>query len=62
MVVPKMLTLKETSELTGLSYGGLRHMCINNEIVHVRVGRKYFINAEKLTEYLNGKGQVIKKV
>ena len=60
---PLMLTLSETVEKTGLSYNALRQMCIDNEIVHIRVGRsggrgkkgkKYLINYDRLVEYLNG--------
>lgn len=56
--IPKMLTLFDAAAITGISYESLRRMCIRGELVHVRVGRKYFLNADKLAEYLNGNGQV----
>lgn len=53
MTVPTMLGLAEASEKIGLSYDYLRKLCLQNKIVHVRAGVRYFINLEKLIEYLN---------
>ena len=50
---PRMLTLKEASEETGLAYSLLRKMCKAGKIPHVRAGSKTLINARKMTEYLN---------
>ncbi len=52
--LPKMKTLKEMVLLTGLSYTYLRHLCLNNEIVHIRAGNKYLINYDRFIDYLNG--------
>ncbi len=52
-VVPRMLTLKEAAEISGISYEALRRLCLQNKIVHTRVGSKVFINAPKFAEYLN---------
>lgn len=52
--IPTMMTIKEASEATGLSYGHLRSLCLNKEIVFIRAGSKYLINLEKLIQYLNG--------
>lgn len=56
--MPTMLPIKKAAEATGLSYSFIRLLCIQNKIVYVRSGTKYFINMEKFTEYLNtgGKG------
>ena len=55
--VPKMVSLRTASEVTGLSYECLRQLCINGEIVHMRSGVKYLVNLKKLEEYLDvGKG------
>lgn len=51
---PTMVTIAEASEITHLSYYSLRRMCLENTIVHIRVGTKFLINLEKLIEYLNG--------
>lgn len=56
MTVPTMITLREASKQTGLSYDYLRKMCITGQVVHVRVGRKIFVNLEKLIEFLNTAG------
>ena len=49
----KMVTLKEASSRTGVSYDWLRKMCINGKIVHVRAGNKYLLNWDRLVDYLN---------
>lgn len=52
--IPLMWTIKEASQNTGLSYDFIRKLCLQNRIVHVKAGRKYLVNSEKLVEYLNG--------
>ena len=52
--IPVMLSLKDASSETGLSYDSLRKMCLSNTIVHIRVGTKFFVNMDKLIEFLNG--------
>ena len=51
---PEMITLRTASARTGLSYDALRKMCLAGRIVHVRVGTKILINADRLVEFLNG--------
>lgn len=51
--LPMMLTLKEASKVSGLSYEGLRRLCIEGKLVHVRIGRKIFVNQDKMKEYLS---------
>lgn len=53
-VIPEMLTLEQTSKRSGLSYDLLRKKCLNNEIVHIRSGRKFLVNWNKFVDYLNG--------
>lgn len=53
--IPRMKTLREMVELTGLSYCFLRNLCMRNEIVHIRTGTKYLINYDRFIDYLNGK-------
>lgn len=48
----EMITLKEASRRTGLSYECLRMWCREGKIVHVRAGRKIFVNWGKLCEKL----------
>lgn len=56
--IPRMLKLKDASQETGLSYNFLRQLCLTNQIVFVRAGNKYFINMDKLIDFLNGEKQV----
>ena len=49
----KMVTLKEASSRTGVSYDWLRKMCINGKIAHFRAGNKYLLNWDRLVDYLN---------
>ena len=51
--IPSMLTIKEVSLRTGLSQGFIRKLCINNEIVFVKSGKKYLINYNKFIDFLN---------
>ena len=52
--IPIMLTINEASKESGLSYECIRQLCLNNEIVHIRSGRKYLINQDKFISFLNG--------
>ena len=52
--IPTMLTLKEASQQTGLSYDYLRKLCLSGQIVFVRAGNKFLVNLEKLIVFLNG--------
>ena len=57
MTVPTMMTLKEASAQTGLSYDYLRKMCVTGQIVHIRAGCKILINMDRLIEFLNTAGR-----
>lgn len=52
--LPVMKSIKEMVELTGFSYMHLRNLCLENKIVHIRAGKKYFINYDRFCDYLNG--------
>ena len=51
--VPTMITITQAAAETGLSYDHLRKLCLRGAIVHVRAGRKFLINKEKLIGFLN---------
>jgi excisionase family DNA binding protein len=51
--VPTMITITQAAAETGLSYDHLRKLCLRGEIVHVKAGRKFLINKEKLIGFLN---------
>lgn len=49
----RMVTLREASNRTGISYDRLRKMCINGQVIHIKAGRKFLLNWDKLVDYLN---------
>lgn len=51
--IPIMLPLKECVKRTGMPYHYIRNLCLNNEVIHVRSGKKFFVNYENLCERLN---------
>ena len=54
MKAPTMVTIKEASARTGMSYDSIRKLCLRGEIVHVKCGTKYMVNYEKFVSFLNG--------
>ena len=52
--VPRMATIQQAADETGLTYGCLRKWCLEGRIVYRRVGSKYLINLDRLADYLNG--------
>lgn len=54
--IPVMISLKEASQRTGLSYECLRNLCLTRKIVHFRSGKKYLVNYERLIEFLSEGG------
>lgn len=48
-----MVSINEASKYTGLSYHTIRKLCLENRIVYMRSGVKYYINLPKLIEYIN---------
>lgn len=57
--IVQMVTLREASNRTGVSYDRLRKMCINRQIVYIKAGSKFLLNWDKLVEYLNAGEQGI---
>ena len=55
--VPRMLTIQQAADETGLSYGCIRKWCPEKRIVFVRSGKKYLINMDRLGDYLNGESE-----
>lgn len=53
MNIPQMVTIRQASERTGVSYDAIRKMCLNNQIVYIKAGNKFLINFGKLVDYLN---------
>jgi len=50
---PKMATINEAAEITGLAKFHIWQLALQNKIIHLRAGKKILINMEKLIEYLN---------
>ena len=57
MTLPRMATLKQASDETGLSYHCLRQLCLENKVVSIRSGKKFLVNMTKLSNFLNGEKQ-----
>ena len=55
--VPRMLTIQQAADETGLSYGCIRKWCLEKRIVFVRSGKKYLMNMDRLGDYLNGESE-----
>ncbi|MBQ4467062.1 MAG: hypothetical protein II918_02470 [Firmicutes bacterium] len=54
--MPKMLKLRELSEETGISYYGLRKLCLEGALAHVRIAGTYYTTEEWFEKYLNQQG------
>lgn len=52
--IPKMMTLKQASGKTGISYNMIRNLCLRDEITYVKSGSKYLVNFGSLVDFLNG--------
>ena len=54
--IPVMLSIKEVSARTGISYESIRYLCLTDQITFIRVGRsggKYLINYKRFLEFLD---------
>ena len=52
--IPQMLTIKQVSELAQMSPYYVRRLCKTVPGLSVTSGRKYYVNVERLRDYLNG--------
>lgn len=60
--VPEMVSIREASRRTGLSYDFLRKECLKGNLVHIRVGKgKFLINFGFLVELMNSARGLIRK-
>jgi len=53
MHTPKMLTITQTAKAFGLPKNFIRQAVLDGRIVHVKAGKKYLINIQKVEEWLN---------
>lgn len=60
--LPRMVSLNEAGDQTGLPYCCLRRWCLEGKIPFIRVGGsrgKILINADRLIEFLSGEGAAV---
>jgi len=55
--IPRMRSIRETSEATGMSYHTISRLCKEDKIKHIRTGKKVLINLDMFVQYLNGEQQ-----
>lgn len=52
--MPRMLTLREASKETGLTYSCLRRWILSGVFTYyVKAGSRYLVNMDRLAEFLN---------
>lgn len=51
--VPRMEIIKITAKIHGLLEHLVRQKVLNGEVVAIKAGRRYLVNVDKFTEYLN---------
>ncbi len=51
--LPKMATIQECAELSGLAKYAIRRLVLENKIKFIKLGKKYLVNFDNLVEYLN---------
>lgn len=51
--LPKMLTIKENAQATGLHEYFVRQLVKQNRVTYVKAGCKTLINLDRLVEFLN---------
>lgn len=53
MNLPRVRTLREAAEESGICYNRLRLMCLQGKLIYVKAGRKFLVNMDSLANYLN---------
>jgi excisionase family DNA binding protein len=56
MQLPKMLTIEETAKTFNLPKNFIRQAVLDGRIIHVKAGKKFLINAQKVEDWLNTGG------
>lgn len=52
--MPKMMTLREAAEATGLTYSCLRRWILSGQFTYyVKAGSRYLVNMDRLADFLN---------
>ena len=55
--MPRMVKLKEASEITGMPYYWILQLCKRNVVSNVRAGQRFYVNSDKLVQNLNAPEQ-----
>lgn len=53
---PKLASITQCSIISGLAYSTIRRMILEGKIKYIKTGKKYLVNIDSLSEYLNGNG------
>lgn len=51
--LPRMISIREAQELTGLSEHLLRQLCRLDKVITLQINSKYYIQHDSLCEYLS---------
>lgn len=51
--IPRMRSIAQVSEETGIPYHTIRQWCLEKKIVHIKAGNKYLINLDRFIDFLN---------
>lgn len=51
---PKMASITQCSIISGLAYTTIRRMVLEGKIKYIKTGKKYLVNLDSLSDYLNG--------
>ena len=52
--VPRMVSIADAAEITGLPYSFIYKGCIEERITHIKSGRRRYVNLDLLIDQLNG--------
>lgn len=51
--LPKMATINECAQLSGLAKYAIRKLVLDNKVKYVKLGKKFLVNFDSLIEYFN---------
>ncbi len=51
---PEMVTLQEAADRSGMNYYSIRRLCLDNAIVYIRSGKRYYVNWPLFVDFLCG--------
>ena len=58
-MIPRMETVPKLAEELGMSRSSIYDLCRSGTIVHIRIGNRYYVNVDRLIDWLNSqKGEI----